>query len=169
MRLSVFRKISRSSLAPTGLYFELNLSKRWKVCLPWQIQEPQTNHSQRKYAGEGCYIAPSVAFPLPHAHPESPQWDRRGPYPGCRKPPGASASSRPLPTQPGQSHGCRSSEWRSRGASGTCRQLRECACPPGRTTGLEHTSWCVTSWAHSKCAMRQCAHWLNVLYKSIFL
>lgn len=34
MRLSVFKKISLSSLAPTGLYFELNLSKRWKVCLP---------------------------------------------------------------------------------------------------------------------------------------
>lgn len=34
MKLSVFRKISRSSLAPTGLYMVLNLSKRWKVCLP---------------------------------------------------------------------------------------------------------------------------------------
>ena len=34
MWFSVFMYRSRSSLAPTGLYLALNLSKRWKVCLP---------------------------------------------------------------------------------------------------------------------------------------
>lgn len=36
MWFSVFRYRSRSSLAPTGLYLALNLSKRWKVCLPFK-------------------------------------------------------------------------------------------------------------------------------------
>lgn len=36
MWFSVFRYRSRNSLAPTGLYLALNLSKRWKVCLPFK-------------------------------------------------------------------------------------------------------------------------------------
>lgn len=36
MWFSVFMYRSRSSLAPTGLYLALNLSKRWKVCLPFR-------------------------------------------------------------------------------------------------------------------------------------
>lgn len=39
MWFSVFRYRSRSSLAPTGLYLALNLSKRWKVCLPYKERE----------------------------------------------------------------------------------------------------------------------------------
>lgn len=49
IRLSVFRKISRSSLAPTGLYFELNLSNRWKVCLPckmYKLQDTTVSHEK---------------------------------------------------------------------------------------------------------------------------
>lgn len=38
MWFSVFRYRSRSSLAPTGLYLALNLSKRWKVCLPFKYR-----------------------------------------------------------------------------------------------------------------------------------
>lgn len=39
-KFSVFKYRSRSSLAPTGLYLELNLSKRWKVCRPYEQETP---------------------------------------------------------------------------------------------------------------------------------
>lgn len=45
MWFSVFMYKSRSSLAPTGLYLALNLSKRWKVCLPFKVTaKSQTHH-----------------------------------------------------------------------------------------------------------------------------
>lgn len=51
MWFSVFRYRSRSSLAPTGLYLALNLSKRWKVCLPFR--ETTKRQDKRFRSGEG--------------------------------------------------------------------------------------------------------------------
>lgn len=42
-KFSVFKYRSRSSLAPTGLYLELNLSKRWKVCRPCERETPTSS------------------------------------------------------------------------------------------------------------------------------
>ena len=48
MWFSVFMYRSRSSLAPTGLYLALNLSKRWKVCLPFRETKKHYNINPKK-------------------------------------------------------------------------------------------------------------------------
>lgn len=64
MWFSVFRYRSRSSLAPTGLYLALNLSKRWKVCLPFKAIgrekrfRPRNAHKKKKGKIIGIQLCP---------------------------------------------------------------------------------------------------------------
>ena len=66
----------------------------------------------------------------PHGRPASPQWGRTGPCAGCRTPAAGWSSgpaSRPLSCR-APSDTC--AWWSAAGASGSCRQLHGCACPP---------------------------------------
>uniref|UniRef100_A0A8C0YX01 RING finger protein 141 n=6 Tax=Boreoeutheria TaxID=1437010 RepID=A0A8C0YX01_CANLF len=67
-------KWSRSSLAPTGLYLELNLSKRWNVCRPWRETAGQISDHPRTFPSPGLYKEAMLtdAGPLPHESLESP-------------------------------------------------------------------------------------------------